>query len=96
MFGLEAKVIWLLVFVALYWSYCIFWGIKGAIQSKTAGRLFYCRTLYIYLGFCLAATATSFSGWTFMGHPDLFIEMDFLMLMHLSMRLLFHLQVFIF
>ena len=28
MFGLEAKVVWLLIFVALYWSYCIFWGIK--------------------------------------------------------------------
>ena len=40
MFGLEAKVLWLLVFVALYWSYCIFWGIKGARQSKTAGDYF--------------------------------------------------------
>ena len=28
MFGLEAKVLWLFVFVALYWSYCIYWGIN--------------------------------------------------------------------
>ena len=40
MFGLEAKVLWLFVFVALYWSYCIYWGIKGARQSKTAGDYF--------------------------------------------------------
>ncbi len=34
MFGLETKVLWLFVFAALYWSYCIYWGIKGARQSK--------------------------------------------------------------
>ena len=34
MFGLEAKVLWLFVFVALYWSYCIYWGIKGADNQK--------------------------------------------------------------
>ena len=71
MFGLEAKVLWLLVFVALYWSYCIFWGIKGARQSKTAGDYFIAgRSISIWV-FVLAATATSFSGWTFMGHPGL-------------------------
>ena len=71
MFGLDAKVVWLLVFVALYWSYCIFWGIKGARQSKTAGDYFIAgRSISIWV-FVLAATATSFSGWTFMGHPGL-------------------------
>ncbi len=68
---MDAKTIWLFVFVGLYWSYCIFWGIKGALSSKTA-------TDYMLAGrgigvwvFVLAATATSFSGWTFMGHPGL-------------------------
>ena len=71
MFGLEAKVVWLLIFVALYWSYCIFWGIKGARQSKTAGDYFIAgRSISIWV-FVLAATATSFSGCTFMGHPGL-------------------------
>ena len=71
MFDLEAKVLWLLGFVALYWSYCIFWGIKGARQSKTAGDYFIAgRSISIWV-FVLAATATSFSGWTFMGHPGL-------------------------
>ena len=71
MFGLEAKVMWLFVFVALYWSYCIYWGIKGARQAKTAGDYFIAgRSISIWV-FVLAATATSFSGWTFMGHPGL-------------------------
>ena len=71
MFGLEAKVLWLFVFVALYWAYCIYWGIKGARQAKTAGDYFIAgRSISIWV-FVLAATATSFSGWTFMGHPGL-------------------------
>ncbi|MGF1526365.1 MAG: sodium:solute symporter [Candidatus Competibacterales bacterium] len=68
---MDPKTLWLIIFVALYWSYCLFWGIKGAFTSKTA-------TDYMLAGrgiglwvFVLAATATSFSGWTFVGHPGL-------------------------
>jgi len=65
------KVIWLFAFVALYWAYCIFWGIKGAMTAKTASDYFIAgRRLSLWV-FVLAATATSFSGWTFMGHPGL-------------------------
>ena len=68
---MSAKVVWLFVFVALYWSYCIFWGIKGAMSAKTASDYFIAgRRLSLWV-FVLAATATSFSGWTFMGHPGL-------------------------
>jgi Na+/proline symporter len=68
---MEAKAIWLFVFVGLYWSYCLFWGIKGAITSKTATDYMIAgRGLGLWV-FVLAATATSFSGWTFMGHPAL-------------------------
>ena len=63
--------VWLIIFVAAYWSYCIFWGIKGARSAKTASDYFIAgRTIPIWV-FVLAATATSFSGWTFMGHPGL-------------------------
>ena len=63
--------IWLFIFVAAYWSYCIFWGIKGARMAKTASDYFIAgRQIPIWV-FVLAATATSFSGWTFMGHPGL-------------------------
>ena len=68
---MDAKIVWLFVFVALYWSYCIFWGIKGAMSAKTASDYFIAgRSISIWV-FILAATATSFSGWTFMGHPGL-------------------------
>ena len=68
---MSAKVIWLFVFVAVYWTYCIFWGVKSARMAKTASDYFISgRQLSVWV-FVLAATATSFSGWTFMGHPGL-------------------------
>ncbi len=68
---MSAKVIWLFVFVALYWAYCIYWGVRGAMTAKTASDYFIAgRRLSLWV-FVLAATATSFSGWTFMGHPGL-------------------------
>ena len=66
---MSAKVTWLIVFVLLYWAYCIFWGVRGAQMAKTASDYFISgRKLPMWV-FVLAATATSFSGWTFMGHP---------------------------
>lgn len=69
--SLEPKIIWLGAFVCLYWLYCIFWGIKGARSSETASDYFIAgRGIGLWV-FVLAATATSFSGWTFVGHPAL-------------------------
>jgi len=68
---MSAKITWLIVFVLLYWAYCIFWGVRGAQMAKTASDYFISgRKLPMWV-FVLAATATSFSGWTFMGHPGL-------------------------
>jgi Na+/proline symporter len=67
----SAKVIWLIAFLALYWGYCLYWGFVGMRQSKTASDYFIAgRALPLWV-FVLAATAASFSGWTFMGHPGL-------------------------
>jgi Na+/proline symporter len=64
-------VVWLFLFVIAYWAYCIFWGVKGARTAKTASDYFIAgRKIPIWV-FVLAATATSFSGWTFIGHPGL-------------------------
>ena len=68
---MDAKIVWLFVFVALYWGYCIFWGIKGALSARTASDYFIAGRKISLWVFVLAATATSFSGWTFMGHPGL-------------------------
>ncbi len=68
---MSAKVVWLFAFVVLYWAYCIFWGIKSARTAKTATEYFLAGRRLSRWVFVLAATATSFSGWTFMGHPGL-------------------------
>lgn len=74
---METKIVWLFVFVALYWAYCVFWGIKGALSSKTASDYFLAgRGISLWV-FVLAATATSFSGWTFIGHPGLIYKDGF-------------------
>ena len=66
---MEAKFIWLTAFVSLYWAYCLFWGFKGARAAKTSTDYFLAgRSISVWV-FVLAATATSFSGWTFVGHP---------------------------
>ena len=68
---MESKIVWLLIFVVLYWVYCIYWGWRSALMAKTASDYFIAgRRLSLWV-FVLAATATSFSGWTFMGHPGL-------------------------
>jgi SSS family solute:Na+ symporter len=68
---LSAKVVWLFGFVVLYWAYCIYWGWKCSQMAKSASDYFVAgRQLSLWV-FVLAATATSFSGWTFMGHPGL-------------------------
>ncbi|MBW1743457.1 MAG: sodium:solute symporter family protein, partial [Deltaproteobacteria bacterium] len=68
---MTASVWWLFVFVLAYWTYCVSMGVKGAMEAKTASDYFIAgRTIPTWV-FVLAATATSFSGWTFMGHPGL-------------------------
>ena len=63
------KFFWLSSFVGLYWAYCLYWGFKGAKSAKTSTDYFLAgRSIGVWV-FVLAATATSFSGWTFVGHP---------------------------
>ncbi len=68
---MNEKLIWLLGFVAAYWAYCVYLGIRGARLARTASDYFLAgRNLPVWV-FVLAATAISFSGWTFLGHPAL-------------------------
>ncbi|MGH6921414.1 MAG: sodium:solute symporter family protein [Geminicoccaceae bacterium] len=74
---METKIIWLFVFVVLYWAYCIFWGIKGAMTARTASDYFIAGRRISFWVFVLAATATSFSGWIFVGHPGMLYSEGF-------------------
>jgi solute:Na+ symporter, SSS family len=68
---LSEKLVWLFVFVALYWVYCVLWGVTSTRRCGTASQyLLADRQLPAWI-FVLCATAVSFSGWTFMGHPAL-------------------------
>jgi SSS family solute:Na+ symporter len=68
---------WLIIVVGAYWAYCIFWGLKGASLTKTAKDYFIAGGSISFLIFVFAATATSFSGWTFMSHPGLIFKEGF-------------------
>ena len=66
---MDSKLLWLSAFVGLYWAYCLFWGFKGALKARTSADYFLAgRSIGMWV-FILAATATSCSGWTFVGHP---------------------------
>lgn len=74
---MSAKLTWLFAFVGLYWAYCLLAGIRGAWTARTVSDFFIAgRRLSLWI-FILAATATSFSGWTFMGHPGLIFRDGF-------------------
>ncbi|MDQ2696075.1 MAG: sodium:solute symporter family protein, partial [Pseudomonadota bacterium] len=68
---MSVKIAWIFIFVMLYWAYCIFWGIRGAQHARSAGDYFIAGRRLPFWIFIFAATATSFSGWTFVGHPGL-------------------------
>lgn len=66
-----SHVYWLFFFVLCYWGYCITIGVTGYLKAKKGTDYFIAgRQLNIWV-FVLAAAATSFSGWTFVGHPAL-------------------------
>ena len=68
---MQAVTIWLWAFVVLYWAYCIYWGYRGMRMGTTASEYMIAGRHIPLWVFVLAATATSFSGWTFVGHPGL-------------------------
>ncbi|MET1027667.1 MAG: hypothetical protein ABWY00_10900 [Dongiaceae bacterium] len=62
-------VLWLLIFVSAYLAYCVYWGAVSARLTASAEDYFLADRGISPWIFVLAATATSFSGWFFLGHP---------------------------
>jgi Na+/proline symporter len=62
---------WVYVFLGLYIIYCFYWGLKGYFTEKTSSGYSIAGRSIPFFAFLLAATAASFSGWTFIGHPGL-------------------------
>ncbi len=67
--GVTPKIAWIFGCMILYWTYCIVWGIVGARRARTASEYFLAGGRLSPALFTVAATATCFSGWTFVGHP---------------------------
>ena len=62
---------WLFIFIAIYWSYCFFWGIRAMRRAPTADAYFLANRSLSPWVFALAATAVTLASWTFMGFPGL-------------------------
>ncbi|MFZ5633170.1 MAG: sodium:solute symporter family protein [Bacillota bacterium] len=62
-------VTWVWILLGLYIVYCLYFGLEGAIKSKTTSDYAVAGRQVPMIAYLLAATAASFSGWTFVGHP---------------------------
>ncbi len=62
---------WVYVFLGIYIIYCFYWGLKGYFTEKTSSGYAIAGRSIPFFAFLMAATAASFSGWTFIGHPGL-------------------------
>lgn len=69
--SISPKVTWIFVFMMVYWGYCIFWGIRGALSARTASDYFVAARQLPFWVFIFAVTATTYSGWVFLGDPGL-------------------------
>jgi len=62
---------WVYIMLGIYIIYCFYWGLKGYFTEKTSSGYSIAGRSIPFFAFLLAATAASFSGWTFIGHPGL-------------------------
>lgn len=66
---MSARVGWLIVFLALYATYCVFWGVESARGRRGAMEFFLGERALPSWTFVAAATAASFTGWVAIGLP---------------------------
>ncbi len=62
---------WVYIMLGIYIIYCFYWGLKGYFTEKTSSGYTIGGRSIPMIAFLMAATAASFSGWTFIGHPGL-------------------------
>jgi solute:Na+ symporter, SSS family len=62
-------VTWVYIMLGLYIAYCFWQGLRGFFQSKTSADYAVAGRSIPFIAFLMAASAASFSGWTFIGHP---------------------------
>ena len=68
---MQTKIYFLIFFLLLFWTYCLYWPFKKQKKINTPVEFFiYGRQMPGWI-FTLVATTTIFSGWFFMAHPSL-------------------------
>ncbi|MCP3898595.1 MAG: sodium:solute symporter family protein [Desulfobacteraceae bacterium] len=60
---------WVFLLLGIYIVYCFWWGLRGFFTEMTASGYGIAGRSISFITFLMAATAASFSGWTFIGHP---------------------------
>src|SRR6056297_922651 len=68
---MQTSLLWVWILLALYIGYCFYWGLRGYFTEKTSSGYTIGGRSIPMIAFLMAATAASFSGWTFVGHPGL-------------------------
>jgi Na+/proline symporter len=66
-----SAVTWVYILLGVYIVYATYEGMKGFFREKTAAGYAIGGRSVPFIAFLMAATAASFSGWTFIGHPGL-------------------------
>lgn len=69
--------VWLFVFIALYASYCVFWGLASGRGARTGQAFFLAERQIPAWVFAVAATAASFTGWAVIGLPAMLVKDGF-------------------
>ena len=68
---MQTKIYFLIFFLFLFWTYCLYWPFKKQKKINTPVEFFiYGRQMPGWI-FTLVATTTIFSGWFFIAHPSL-------------------------
>jgi len=62
-------VTWVYIMLGIYIVYCFWMGLRGYFTSKTSTDYAVAGRSIPFIAFLMAASAASFSGWTFIGHP---------------------------
>lgn len=63
--------VWLFALVALYWAYCMQWGVSSARLAQGPSDFFLANRSLPAWVFVLCATGASFAGWAMLGYPSL-------------------------
>jgi solute:Na+ symporter, SSS family len=71
------RLVWLFVFLAVYASYCVFWGLASGRGSRTGQAFFLADRQIPAWVFAVAATAASFTGWAAIGLPAMLLHDGF-------------------